>query len=103
MASSIFDTPLSTLAAQAKTSVLSNKKTSVLMAGIFVASFASMVSAAYTADHITKAAGWTASPKDANLDSAHKWATYTAVLSALGSLAAIGGIGYIILKDKKLY
>lgn len=63
---------------------------------VFIASFISMVTSAYCADHIKKSAAWKAA--DADLTKAHSLATWTAVLSAFISLGSAGAFLWIGLR-----
>lgn len=75
-----------TLGQQAYVNFKSRKELIMSVGVVLALAFFGMVSCAYTADHINKA-----KCSDPSLTSAHRWATSSAVMSALLVLA-MGGV-----------
>ena len=81
---------------RAKKAVVSNTTASSVLTVMLVASFAAMVTSAYSADHTRKSSAWGSA--DEKLKSAYKLSVQTSILSGLISLASIGGLAFIVLK-----
>lgn len=85
-----------------KKAVMANKVAIVGLAIGFVASIATMIITAYTADHINKSV---CGKTDKKAQDAYKWSWVSAVLSAVIAVACAGGIVYMMkdgLKPKTL-
>jgi hypothetical protein len=90
---------MSTAAAFGEQTMINFKTKSqlVISVGVVLAlAFAGMVTSAYTADHIKKSGGDMS--KDDDLSSAYKWSTWSAVTSALVTLAMVGVLVKVAMK-----
>ncbi len=82
----------------AKGHVMSNKTVLPGLAVAFVITFGSMVVSAYCADHIHRSSCGTT---DEHAKQAYTWSWVSAVLSGLVSLAAVGGLAFVMFYHPK--
>lgn len=78
--------------------VINNKSVIMSLSVLFVMSFGSMVVSAFCADHIRKSS---CGATDEKAKAAYTWSWVSAVMSGIISLAAVGGIGVIMLAKPK--
>jgi hypothetical protein len=81
--------------AQIEATYVGHKTAIVSLALILAASFASMITSAYCADHINKSQ---CGKSDPDAVKAHQWAMTSAVLGALVSTGAVVGCLYMLYK-----
>ena len=92
---------LSTATALGEQAVIKFKSRKHLITSVFVVlvlAFTGMVTSAYTADHIKNSS--CSMSTDAKLSSAYKWATGSAVLSAILTVAMAGVMIKVAMKKK---
>ena len=82
----------------AKGHVMSNKTVLSGLAIAFVITFGSMVVSAFCADHIHRSSCGTT---DEHAKQAYTWSWVSALLSGLVSLAAVGGLAFVMFYHKK--
>lgn len=85
-------------AADVKATYVDNKMAMTSLVLILAASFATMITSSYTANHI---AASSCGKTDAYALKAHQWATTTAVLGAVLSAGAAVGCVYLLYKHMK--
>lgn len=81
-----------------KGAYVSNKTSIVSLLIILAASFATMVTSAYCADHVNRSQ---CGKTDPDAIAAHQWATTSAILSAFITAGSVVGVAYLIWQQMK--